>query len=329
MLNCLNINGWSETSRELKINILTSNKPDILCLSETHLTHFEYINIEGYKYYGKAREGLKRSGGVAILIANWLFSAYSLMPCCTDTDGILAVKLTHRETGYEMIVVCNYLPPVSSIYGKDPEGFFTRLLMLSYEFNTSDIILFCGDFNARIGHIQDAPFADGIHERTAIDNTVNTHGRDFLNFLSDSACCILNGRCEGESGYTCTTACGSSVVDYIAVPYENLQHVVRFQTKSMNNLIHELGLEGFVTAGAAPPDHNMLTVEFKSTGLHLLTKGLGCPQVKKGVPRKFKKEFMNTNGAVNMINRFITVIKENERNQSHVDKCYTELCEFI
>lgn len=92
--------------------------------------------------------------------------------CCADTEGILGVKLTHNTTMYESVIICNYLPPSNSKYGRDCEGFFTRLLMLSYEFCEVDILCYCG-FNARTGCLSDNNLDQSpIPERMNIDKTL-------------------------------------------------------------------------------------------------------------------------------------------------------------
>lgn len=329
ILNSLNVNGWSEGSREIKMRLITHNNPDIICLCETHLTHFEYINIPQYKYYGKARQGLKKSGGVAILIKDDTFQEYSIELVCADTDGIIAVKLIHDFTEYETVIVCNYLPPSNSIYGKDPESFYTRLLMLAYECNSVDVLIYCGDFNARIGHIQDAPYAD-VPERKIKDKSVNTHGREFLNFLSDSGCCTLNGRLEETLTYTCATSQGSSVVDYIVMPYDNLNLVNSFEVKTINTLVHKLGLEPMVALGAGVPDHNMLTLDFRSSGQQISVKGLGTKNTnRKSVPRKFSAQYMTNDRVINAMSQTLERITKMNHTQDEIDKNYESLCDVI
>lgn len=66
--------------------------------------------------------------------------------------------------------------------------------MLSYEMSDCEMLLFCGDFNVRLGSIQDAEYSE-IGPRKCIDKAVNAHGQALLSFLNDNSCCILNGRC--------------------------------------------------------------------------------------------------------------------------------------
>lgn len=91
--------------------------------------------IPGYRFYGNNRKEIssKRGGGVAVLVKNVLCAAYSVKICCADTDGILGLEFTHKDTLYTTVIVSNCLPPCNSEFGKDPEKFYSRLLLLCYE----------------------------------------------------------------------------------------------------------------------------------------------------------------------------------------------------
>ena len=52
-----------------------------------------------------------------------------------------------------------------------------------YTFSDVDSLFICGDFNARIGNLQDADqVLDGISDRQNIDNTINNHGKSLSDF---------------------------------------------------------------------------------------------------------------------------------------------------
>lgn len=51
------------------------------------------------------------------------------------------------------------------------------------------------DFNAIIWDLYDAIFdCDTIPTREILDKTINQHGRDLIDFLNGSICCVLNER---------------------------------------------------------------------------------------------------------------------------------------
>lgn len=177
----------------IKTKLCLYKSPDIVCVSETHLHACDDLNVEGYKFYSRPRQSRYGSGGVGMLVKDSVFQKYTVSVVSDDVDGILAVNFGHLVTGSLSTIVSNYLPPTGSSYGKDSEQFFDKLLMISYEQSESEMVLFCGDFNARIGNLSDAPCA-AAPPRDSIDKTVNSHGQSLLSFLGDNGCCVLNGR---------------------------------------------------------------------------------------------------------------------------------------
>lgn len=290
----------------------------------------EEIGVCGYSFYGNSRQTSRASGGVGILVKNEVYTNYLATVCCTDTDGILAIKLTHKRTGSESVVVCNYLPPASSAYGKDSEGFFDKLLVLSYEQSDCEMVLYCGDFNARIGSLHDTP-KDGICKRHCIDKTVNSHGHALLSFLNDNDCCILNGR-FGHSKYTCMTYNGSSVVDYIITHSGMLKNIVNFSITYIEDLIHELKLEPHILDGGLP-DHNLLSVTFRSSGLYVedVVRGLGVVNKRpsRRIPRKFRSTYMNTDRFHRILTTILDKVETVDDSQNQIDALYSEICDVI
>lgn len=331
----MNINGYTETSSTLKEILFLHGDPDFVCLGETHLGSYEYINVPGYKYFGNSRPLLngRKSGGVAIMMKEYLYETYTAQICCADTEGIIALKVEHDQTGYTFVLVSNYLPPVTSAYGKDPEAFFGRLLQLSYEYAETDFICYCGDFNARIGHKLDSSF-ECLPIRTTADHVTNSHGKSLLNFLNDSCACVLNGR-FGEAPNTCHSYNGSSTVDYAIVPIDNFDRVVSFEIVHLEGLTHELGIEHLVGSGSALPDHDMLIIVFRSTGVHLedFMRGLGAATCKQGprtrIPRKFKPDYMSNERVRAAITTCIDALIGRSHDQESIDSCYAKLTKEI
>lgn len=303
-MNSINLNGFNYSSRELKGKIATYGDPDVICLCETHLSVHEGIQYNGYRYYGNHRNtgAIQRSsGGVGVLVKDTMFVHYTVDVFCADTEGVIGVKFCHKTSGNEIDIVSNYLPPVGSRYCMDANVFFDRLLSISYEQCNSDLLVYCGDFNARIGNKQDVPFPeDNIIPRKHIDRNSNTHGVHFLNFLNDSCCCVLNGR-FGDPKFTCCTTNGNSVVDYVVVPYEHLKRIEKFCVIDIEDIVDKEGLEPLVSPGSSTPDHNLLSFTIRGEGLHVedFVRGLGtnvdAKSKSKRVPRIFKDGYMKNN----------------------------------
>ena len=126
------------------------------------------------------------------------------------------------KTIFTFVVFTLYLPPENSPWGRDATSFYSHLLTQIYLHYDADAIILCGDFNSRIGNINDTNnCVDEIPPRLVVDNAQNQHGKAFIDFLNDSRCCVLNGRFGEESNtHTFLSTRGHSVVDYICVPHD-------------------------------------------------------------------------------------------------------------
>ena len=88
--------------------------------------------------------------------------------------------------------VC-YLSPENSVWGRDVSNYFVNILSLLYVCSLADLIVLCGDFNARIGKNLDfISDVDQVSKRICIDNVKNSHGSSFIEFLKESKLCVLN-----------------------------------------------------------------------------------------------------------------------------------------
>ena len=107
------------------------------------------------------------------------------------------------------------------------------------KYQDSFIPFISGDLNARTNQLDDCPVVFDhivdtdkrlIHDRVSEDTKpTNEHGVLLLEFCKQAGFVILNGRVGGDAGvgqYTCITADGSSVVDYVLCREEdfNLLH---------------------------------------------------------------------------------------------------------
>lgn len=192
----------------------------------------------------------------------------------------------------------------------------------------------CGDLNARIGNRKDIllSVAD-IKDRETTDTTVNSHGRNFLDFLNDACCCVVNGRC-GPAKSTCINVRGTSVVDYVFVPYNVLANISSLEIIACPDIVSVLKIENLVGDKSQMPDHCMLTFEFKGCGTYVeeFVKGLGAKEVirnKKKVLRKYNRNYMTNprirDALLSCINDRLTLLA----NQEEVDDCYDELCKIV
>ena len=117
---------------------------------------------------------------------------------------------------------------------KKPRIIFGHLLSKDYFYNTVDMVILCGDLNARIGHLKDFIIEiDYIPNRVLIDQVKNKHGESFIDFLVEARMCILNGRFNHlNGGFTSVSTKGSAVVDYIVVSHGNFNNCHPFYVDS-------------------------------------------------------------------------------------------------
>lgn len=137
-----------------------------------------------------------------------------------------------------MLFTC-YLPPETSVWGKDASFFFNHVMSQIYLCSEVEAILVCGDFNSRIGAFDDyLKEVDAMPPRAFLDGSVNKHGESMIEFLKESKLCIVNGRiCPLSDNFTSVSIKGEAVVDYILVPYDCLQICDSFEVLVSNQIV--------------------------------------------------------------------------------------------
>jgi hypothetical protein len=83
--------------------------------------------------------------------------------------------------------------------------------------------------NSRIG--QNSDYVEGVdvvRPRNIVDFYENRQGDKFIEFLCDVNFAILNGRFN-DSEFTYITPSGRSVVDYMCLPYEEMEYIQQFR----------------------------------------------------------------------------------------------------
>ncbi|XP_008484497.1 uncharacterized protein LOC103521168 [Diaphorina citri] len=110
--------------------------------------------------------------------------------------------------------------------------------------------ILCGDFNSRIGDLQDEEdtiFEDTILEarRNSLDKTVNTRGRLLLDLFEKHALYCLNGRSPGDipGNFTFIGGQGKSVIDYFVTNMTNLPNIQEMNVLEIATAADHLPLE--------------------------------------------------------------------------------------
>ena len=214
---------------------------DIICISELH-TDID-ISIQGFtvlkqKFRKKNHKGPKIGGGIAVYARQNMAKNFELIP--TSNADSIWVK-TVPTTGETIQLGFFYCSP-EKVNSKVMETVNGEVQKLASEVNTYIL----GDFNARTKtecenliydkSDEDLGVPSGMLEqdmplpRNSEDAKPNARGREFLDLCRMNDLCIANGRTIGDlfGKYTCHQSRGSSVVDYLIVPYRSLPNVRDF-----------------------------------------------------------------------------------------------------
>jgi exonuclease III len=359
----LNVNGWTRANKELRVKILENQGASIICLSETHLAckntdtedhssnYMSTIDFPGFAWFGNNRKNIninapKPSGGVGVLIKNDLFEYYDVQVVDKAVDGILALQLSDKVTHHACVIICAYLPPENSNWGRDAPSFFSHILQLMYMFSEADALFLCGDLNSRTGKLKDYnETIDDVPPRHCCDTVKNMHGDTFIEFLKDSKCCVLNGRLSPENdNFTCLSTKGKSVVDYIVVPHDVFNLCHDFDVQSCESIVQNLGIQDLIAERSRCPDHALLSVTFNmykcssdlDRGAQRDLKENGY--VEDGMRHKIKRRFdfsaipdnfLQSNMAQNALIAVIDKLSEALLSQSDLNRTYDTLCNTI
>ena len=262
-----------------KLECISKIGADIVCLTETHLCGNESnINLPGYMWFGHNRKSVHKkawrgSGGVGVLVANYVLESFSVNILSKDFEDILCISLVHTATAETFGVCVAYLPPSNSSRGDKSLEFVNIMRMLVLKLHSFDNFMICGDFNARCSDKPDTQMLDQcdniIPTRLSIDHSpVNSHGRTILEFMIDCDLCMLNGRFgENSNKYTCVSTKGASVVDYVFVPTKHFKMFDTFNIDYVSDLISQ----NQVDVVKFPSDHSVLSGSFCLQASHNAT----------------------------------------------------------
>ncbi|VDI44476.1 Hypothetical predicted protein, partial [Mytilus galloprovincialis] len=249
----------------LREQILSSLNFDIIGICETHLQSYQSIDIFGYEWFGNNRKNIlvnswRGSGGVRFLVSKSIIENFTCSVLNDNYEDILWISLKCKNDINFVIHLCVcYLQPERSSRGNIAQEYYDVLLSQIYLYSGCSNLFVCDDFNGRIGNLQD--FDDNIDfipEKSSIDDVRNAFGNYFLDFIKDAKLCVLNGRLEKDSdNYTYVSKTGKSVVDYIAVPYADLNKYSKFKVQLISDIL--LLYDITPAAKATIPDHSILS----------------------------------------------------------------------
>ncbi len=339
------MNGCKENNKILREKIIDYLKPDILCVSETHLEKDEQICIDGYKYFEHNRKfkhirALKIYGGIGIFVTYNLCDVYKIHIIDKSLEGILGLKFTDKVSGYNFIIYACYLAPDNSPYGKNSTEFFGHLTAQLYLNNDADQIYLCGDLNGRVGNLEDTvPGIDHLPQREVIDQTVQGHGETLIGFINDCRLCILNGRFKPEeNNFTCISTKGKSVVDYILIPHDVFDKVGNFKVYTMNDMCDRCHLAQYIGDRCHLPDHSILAIEVNidagtnaSCDVSTSNDSTCTSNIQRENVRRYNFDtvpdyFMTSDSWKQGMNELIDLFLICQNRQDEIDNAYEQFC---
>ncbi|CAC5360994.1 unnamed protein product [Mytilus coruscus] len=307
-------------------------------ISETHLAGQDEINVTGYTWLGFNRTNIHRnapkaSGGVGILLSNWLLKYFNVSVIDKTFEGILGVKFENSSKDLEFILYSCYLPPENSSRGRDAQSFLAHLLTQIYMHSDCKNILLVGDFNARIGSLSETlNQIDNIPKRIAKDNSINQHGHEFIDFLNEAKFCVLNGRFAEYDNFTSISRKGKAVVDYFCVPHDSLSNYDNFKVLPIQNIVDIHKLQPLIGERSKLPDHSVIICHLKLTVTDLIDEAQPIdPLFNRSryrldrIPGDFMSSELRRLAIVNIIDQ-IERIRETQEN---IDMIYSDLCNVI
>ena len=299
-------------------------------MCETFLRPNESLNLTGLTFYGNNRKSTlaaarRGSGGVGFLIKNSILSAFYVNVLDTSHEGIIVIKLTHKESKTTIVVCGCYLPPRNPVRGDLSFDFFEYLSSVLYLYeDEADIVLCCGDFNSRCGDLHECEIP-----RNILDNTVNSYGKDFIDFLRDGNFVMLNGRGDADAdNLTSVSHRGLAVVDYCIVPQAEFHLFKNFTVQPVRSLCNEHNIQQHPDARL--PDHSILSCSVTIEGLNLLSE---CKQealtIRKYNFAEMPHDFMLNQNCREQVQMCINRLQTAEINQANVDNMYGDFCKLV
>lgn len=156
----------------------------------------------------------------------------------------------------------------------------------------------------------------------------NYNGDLFINFLTDINFAMLNG-CIGLNDFTYISPQGKSVVDYMCVPYDQLNEILDFKVLKMTDIINQVNLNP-----KRIPDHSILLCEIKVRKLCNKRNSLQTTHESVTNTRKYRvnnipDNFLVDNAIRDTINETIYRIENAIHVKNNVQSANDDFCILI
>ena len=248
--------------------------------------------------------------------------------CVTDmsVEDVIWLKLENRQSGHKLTLFICYLPPEGSSRRCDGEAFYSDLMLKFYEYQNEDDVIICGDFNSRCGDATDyIECVDSVRPREVVDCKINSYGQLLIDFLIDCNLCMINGR-TGENDFTNINGNGSSVVDYIVVPHEQLEKYKDFKVHTMSSLINRFKMQVHYRSS----EHSILQISLQTESITDLQFSTDSSRVKAQYNLSdIPASFLNCESSFQRLMETIQRIERSLCEEHDVQLAYSEFVELI
>lgn len=307
------------------------------CICESHLRGDEIIDIPGYLWLGNNRATLspnarRGSGGVGVLFREALLMSYDIEVVDRSIEDIIWLKITLREDNLSCLLLCvAYLHPPSSRGDHAQEFYDTLTGQLHMHWGTEDLLI-GGDFNGRIGEKQDIDL-DYELKRIPVDMTHNKYGDYLLDFLNDSALCLLNSRVSSNmDNFTCISKRGRSVVDYLIAPISDLDNFTQCVVSTMSDVCLHYNI---LPPPQNTPDHSIVQCVWDHSPYGKIsdTNIPNTPPTDINIIASKRRVYLmhrsneiilNDEDLVQSIEILVNKIKDKEHSQANINEIYQE-----
>ena len=234
------------------------------------------------------------------------------------------------------MVFCVYLPPEGSKYALDNEQVLNKLTIELYRHSEADQVFVCGDFNTRIGEMDDNVLAGATSPpQVPLDLTTNLQGTRLINFVNDIKGVVVNGHVTPQRDYFISIAChkGKAVVDYHLCRQTDLSNVTSMAVKSCIELVAEYNLQHLLTDKCHLPDQSLLVMEVETSLCvmeQLCNRNLGSVNVQQTkIRRKVGDSYMETDVAQRLLGEMLEELSSKHSTQAEVNMTYNNLTTLV
>ena len=218
------------------------------------------LTIPSHKFFHFARKkrhfkAARASGGIGIFVHHKICYGVDVF---ANHELISWIKLNAKSFNInkDIYIGCIYIPPEGSSYMAACDNYFDIIETEVMKFSANSDVFLCGDLNARTCDYDDfsnsisgtnSPFSSheyfiqndtsNFFKRSSQDQSrPNNYGKELLNICKSANLLICNGRFGQDKDigkFTCFTARGRSVVDYLISSYSGVQYVQNFIVDSL------------------------------------------------------------------------------------------------